>query len=137
MSIDNCRLIELPKIKDSRGNLSYIEGGVHIPFQVSRVYYLYDIPGGADRGSHAHKNLQQLIIAVTGSFDVHLDDGRHKKVINLNRSHMGLYMGPMIWRYLDNFSSGAVCMVLASERFDEDDYIREYPEFIKSIGTSK
>ena len=137
MSVDNCRLIELPKIKDSRGNLSYIEGGVHIPFQVARVYYLYDIPGGADRGSHAHKNLQQLIIAITGSFDVHLDDGRRKKVINLNRSHVGLYMGPMIWRYLDNFSSGAVCMVLASEKFNEEDYLRDYSEFIKNISNAK
>lgn len=137
MSLKNCRLIELPKIRDSRGNLSYIEGGVHIPFQVARVYYLYDIPGGADRGSHAHKNLNQLIIAVTGSFDVHLDDGRQKKVINLNRSHVGLHMVPMIWRYLDNFSSGAVCMVLASERFNEEDYLRDYSEFIKIVGLVK
>jgi hypothetical protein len=137
MNLKNCRLIELPKIRDSRGNLSYIEGGVHIPFQVARVYYLYDIPGGADRGSHAHKNLHQLIIAVTGSFDVHLDDGRQKKVINLNRSHVGLYMVPMIWRYLDNFSSGAVCMVLASERFNEQDYLRDYSEFIEIVGLAK
>ena len=130
MSIEHCRIIELPKIADPRGNLSFIEGNIHIPFDIKRVYYLYDVPGGSDRGSHAHKTLHQFIVAMSGSFDVVLDDGRHQKRFHLNRSYYGLYTGPMMWRYLDNFSSGAVCMVLASERYSEADYIREYEEFL-------
>ena len=130
MSIEKCRQIELPKIEDSRGNLSYIEGGIHIPFDIRRVYYLYDVPGGSDRGSHAHKNLHQFIVAMSGSFDVLLDDGKEKKRFHLNRSYYGLYICPMMWRYLDNFSSGAVCMVLASDHYDEADYIRDYDEFL-------
>ncbi|RMG80799.1 MAG: WxcM-like domain-containing protein, partial [Chloroflexi bacterium] len=128
-----CRIVELPKISDARGNLSFIEGGRHIPFEIKRVYYLYDVPGGADRGAHAHKNLSQFMIAMSGSFDVVLDDGEKKKRFHLNRSYYGLYVCPMMWRLLDNFSSGAVCMVLASERFDEDDYIRDYMEFISFV----
>jgi hypothetical protein len=130
MSIANCRLINLPKISDPRGNLSFIEGGQHIPFDIQRVYYLYDVPGGSDRGSHAHKNLHQFIVAMSGSFDVVLDDGKEKKRFQLNRSYNGLYVCPMMWRDLDNFSSGAVCMVLASEHYDETDYIREYSKFL-------
>ena len=130
MSIEKCRQIELPKIEDSRGNLSFIEGGIHIPFDIKRVYYLYDVPGGSDRGSHAHKNLHQFIVAMSGSFDVLLDDGKEKKRFHLNRSYYGLYICPMMWRYLDNFSSGAVCMVLASDHYDEADYIRDYDEFL-------
>lgn len=128
--LDDCKLVDLPKIPDPRGNLSFIEGGVHIPFDIERVYYLYDVPGGSDRGSHAHKNLHQFIIAMSGSFDVILDDGIEKKRFHLNRSYFGLYVSPMMWRDLDNFSSGAVCMVLASERYDESDYIRDYSEFL-------
>lgn len=130
MSLDQCRIIELPKIHDPRGNLTFIEGGKHIPFDIKRVYYLYDVPGGAERGGHAHKALRQLIIAMSGSFDVVLDDGLKNKRFHLNRSYNGLYLCPMIWRELDNFSSGAVCMVLASNPYSEDDYYRNYDEFI-------
>lgn len=134
MSIEQCQVIDLPKIQDPRGNLTFIEGGRHIPFEIQRVYYLYDVPGGAERGGHAHKALQQLIVAMSGSFDVVLDDGRSKRRIHLNRSYQGLYVCPMMWRELDNFSSGAVCMVLASNRYDEDDYYREYSTFIAAKG---
>jgi len=131
-SIDACQMVLLPKISDPRGNLTFIEGGNHIPFEIQRVYYLYDVPGGAERGGHAHKGLHQLIIAMSGSFDVVLDDGRNKKRIHLNRSYSGLYVCPMIWRELDNFSSGSVCMVLASSKYAEDDYYRNYEEFMQA-----
>ncbi len=105
----------------------------HIPFDIRRVYYTYDVPGGADRGGHAHKALHQLIIAMSGSFDVTLDDGRNKKKFHLNRSYQGLYVCPMMWRYLDNFSSGSVCMVLASNLYEASDYYRDYNEFISVV----
>jgi len=130
-SIDTCRMIDLPKIYDPRGNLTFIESGNPIPFDIQRVYYLYDVPGGAARGGHAHKDLHQLIIAMSGSFDVLLDDGKDKQRIHLNRSYNGLYVCPMIWRELDNFSSGSVCMVLASNKYDEADYYRDYAEFMR------
>lgn len=133
MDVDVCRIIDLPKISDPRGNLTFVEGLVHVPFEIERVYYLYDVPGGAERGGHAHKALHQLIIAMSGSFDVVLDDGRKKRRIHLSRSYIGLYVCPMIWRELDNFSSGSVCMVLASSRYDESDYYRSYSEFIKEV----
>ncbi len=132
MSIDRCNLFNLPKIQDPRGNLTFIEGGNQVPFDIKRVYYLYDVPGGSERGGHAHKDLHQLIIAMSGSFDVLLDDGSHKKRMHLCRSYYGLYVCPMIWRELDNFSSGSVCMVLASNRYDEADYYRNYLEFMKA-----
>ena len=132
--LSDCRTIDLPRINDPRGNLTFVEGGRHIPFDIGRVYYLYDVPGGAERGGHAHKALHQLIIAMSGSFDIHLDDGHEKKTIHMNRSYYGLYVCPMIWREIDNFSSGAVCMVLASERYDELDYYREYAEFINDVN---
>lgn len=131
-SIENCRMVDLPKISDPRGNLTFIEGKNHIPFDIQRVYYLYDVPGGAERGGHAHKDLHQLIIAMSGSFDVVLNDGNTQKRIHLNRSYTGLYVCPMIWRELDNFSSGSVCMVLASNKYDESDYYRNYQEFINA-----
>jgi hypothetical protein len=130
VSIKDCKIIELPKIHDPRGNLTFIEGGEHIPFDIQRVYYLYDVPGGSERGGHAHTNLQQLIIAMSGSFDVVLDDGFEKKRFHLNRSYYGLYVNTMVWRELDNFSSGSVSMVLASNKYTEDDYIRDYQEFL-------
>ena len=131
MSLKNCKIIELPKISDPRGNLTFVEGGNQIPFDIKRVYYLYDVPGGAERGGHAHKALSQLIIAMSGSFDVILDDGNEQKRVHLNRSYQGLYVCPMIWRELDNFSSGSVCMVLASNIYDESDYYREYEDYLK------
>jgi dTDP-4-dehydrorhamnose 3,5-epimerase-like enzyme len=133
MSVNNCRLVDLPKISDPRGNLTFIEGGRHIPFDVKRVYYLYDVPGGAERGGHAHKDLQQLIIAMSGSFDVVLDDGQQKKRFHLNRSYYGLYVPRLIWRELDNFSSGSVCLVLASNLYDEDDYYRDYNDYVAAL----
>ena len=136
MSIDSCQILDLPKIHDPRGNLTFIEAHVHVPFDIKRVYYLYDVPGGSERGGHAHKNLHQFIVAMSGSFDVLLDDGQNKKRVHLNRSYNGLYICPMIWRELDNFSSGAVCVVLASMKYDEDDYYREYPEFMRARWSS-
>lgn len=129
--IDLCGIVDLPKISDPRGNLTFIEGKHHIPFDIQRVYYLYDVPGGAERGGHAHKGLEQLIIAMSGSFDVILDDGLNKRRVHLNRSYNGLYVCPMIWRELDNFSSGSVCMVLASNKYDEGDYYRDYQQFLR------
>ncbi len=137
MSIENCRIIDLPKITDSRGNLSFIEGNGHIPFDIKRVYYLYDVPGGAERGGHAHLALQQLIIAISGSFDVILKDGFEKKNYHLNRSYYGLYIPNMVWRELNNFSSGSVCLVLASTVYDESDYIRDYRQFLLKVGENK
>lgn len=131
--LDKVKIIDLPKITDQRGNLTFVEGGHHIPFDIKRVYYLYDVPGGSERGGHAHKELQQLIIAMSGSFDVVLDDGTEKKRFHLNRSYYGLYVPTMLWRELDNFSSGAVCMVLASNVYDEKDYYREYNEYLKAV----
>jgi len=130
MNVDLCNIINLPKISDPRGNLTSIEGGRDIPFSIQRVYYLYDVPGGSERGGHAHKELRQLIIAMSGSFDVVLDDGKNRKRVHLNRSYFGLYITPMVWRELDNFSSGSVCMVLASNLYDEADYYRNYEEYL-------
>ncbi len=135
VSLSDCQLIDLPKIVDARGNLTFIEGGRHVPFDIKRVYYLYDVPGGAERGGHAHKDLHQLIIAMSGSFDIVLDDGRQKKRMHLNRSYYGLYVCPMIWREMDNFSSGAVCLVLASNTYDESDYYRDYGDFLKAVSS--
>ncbi len=132
--LEDCKIIELPVIKDPRGNLSIVEANKHIPFGIERIYYLYDIPGGAERGGHAHKALHQLIIAISGSFDIHLDDGISKKTIHMNRSYNGLYVCPMIWREINNFSSGAVCLVLASDFYSEEDYYRNYNEFINIVG---
>ena len=138
MSIKESRIIELPRINDHRGNLTFIESGRHVPFEIKRTYYLYDVPGGASRAAHGHRALHQLMIAMSGSFDVTLDDGYEKKIFHLNRSYYGLYLPPMMWRDLDNFSSGAVCMVLASDYYDESDYFRNYDDFILAArGLSK
>lgn len=134
MPVSDCRIIDLPKIHDPRGNLTFIENSSQIPFDIKRVYYTYDVPGGSERGSHAHRNLHQFIIAMSGSFDVVLDDGREIKRFHLNRSHYGLYVCPMMWRLLDNFSSGAVCLVLVSDFYSESDYIRDYKTFLAAVG---
>lgn len=131
-SVFDCSIIELNKHHSERkGNLSVVENGKTLPFDVKRVYYLYDVPGGESRGSHAHKELEQLIIAASGSFRVTLDDGKCKRTFYLNRPYQGLYVKPGIWRELDDFSSGAVCMVLASDVFKSEDYIRIYNDFLK------
>lgn len=132
MPLKNCKVIDLPKISDPRGNLTFIEGSNHLPFDFKRVYYLYDVPGGAERGGHAHKKLQQFIVAVSGSFDVVLSDGNETKTFHLNRSCYGLYLDNMVWRVINNFSSGAVCMVIASEYYSEDDYYRNYETFLEA-----
>jgi dTDP-4-dehydrorhamnose 3,5-epimerase-like enzyme len=131
--IDDCGVIDFPVISDARGSIAFIEGSKHIPFDIKRVYYLFDVPGGVERGGHAHKELQQIIISISGSFDVLLDDGTQKKKFSLNRSFQGLYVCPMIWRELDNFSSGSVCMVLASEYYIEADYFRDYERFLSAV----
>jgi glyoxylate utilization-related uncharacterized protein len=122
-------IIDLPVVADPRGNLTVVEGNNHIPFSIARVYYLYDVPGGSERGGHAHKKLEQFILAMSGSFDVVVDNGIAETRYHLNRSYYGLYLPPMTWRSIDNFSSGSVCMVLASARYDEHDYYRDYTEF--------
>lgn len=134
--LDRCRVIDLPKISDPRGNLTFVEGGTHVPFDIQRVYYLYDVPGGAERGGHAHRALYQLIVAMSGSFDVKIGDGATERRIHLNRSYQGLLVVPMIWRELDNFSSGSVCMVLASNRYDESDYYRDYSAYLNDRRAS-
>jgi WxcM-like, C-terminal. len=129
-SIYNCNVLELPKVHNRAGNITVVEPHIHIPFDVKRTYYLYDVPGGESRGGHAHYELSQLIIAASGSFDILLDDGLNKKTVTLNRPYFGLYIVPGIWRELINFSSGAICLVLASHKYDEADYIRNYADFI-------
>lgn len=130
-TVEDCRIVDLRKISDPRGNLTPIEGGKDIPFDIKRVYYLYDVPGGESRGAHAHKELCQLVVAANGSFTVTLNDGKNKTSFNLKRSYYGLLIVPGIWRDLDDFSSGAVLLCLASEHYDERDYIRDYDEFLE------
>ncbi len=129
-TLQNCKILSIPKIEDPRGNLSVIENNV-IPFEIKRVYYLYDVPSGAERGGHSHKEQQEFLVALSGSFDVILNDGKEVKTITLNKPFEGLLITNGIWRELKNFSSGAVCLVIASDVFDEDDYIREFEEFLK------
>lgn len=133
MNWNEPQLIDIPIAHDQRGNLSVVEGGLLIPFDIKRLYYLYDVPGGATRGGHAHRELRQLIIAASGSFDVILDNGKTRQKFSLNRSYKGLYIPTMTWREIENFSSGAVCMVLASEHYNESDYIYEYEDFLKEV----
>ena len=137
MNVSHCRIIDLPKISDPRGNLTFIEGDRHVPFQVKRVFYLYDVPGGAERAGHALKTCQQFLIAMSGSFDVITYDGKEKQRIHLNRSYSGLYLPPMIWREMDNFSSGSVCLALASEPYSENDYYRDYRKYLQAVGGSE
>lgn len=134
--INCCNLYELVKIHNPAGNITVIQPTNNLPFNIRRIYYLYDVPGGSERGGHAHKDLHQLIIAASGSFDVILDDGRNKKVVYLNRPYYGLMIVPGIWREIVNFSSGAICLVLASDKYDAADYIRDYDEFKKHKNDS-
>lgn len=136
MKIDDCQIIELPKIPDIRGNLTFIEGTRHVPFEIKRVFYLYDVPTAADRGAHAHKTLHQFLICLSGSFDVRLDDGVHNKIVHLNRPWQGLHIPPMIWASEVNFDPGSICLVLASQVYDESDYYRDYECFIKALNKS-
>jgi glyoxylate utilization-related uncharacterized protein len=134
--VSQAHLITLPVVSNPKGNLTFIESAKHVPFAIERVYYLYDVPGGQERGGHAHRTLQQFIIAVSGSFDVILDDGTTRRSFFLNRSYYGLYVPAMLWRELKNFSSGSVCLVLASAHFDEADYYREYSDFVRAATGS-
>jgi dTDP-4-dehydrorhamnose 3,5-epimerase-like enzyme len=136
VSVDDCKLWELPVVHDPQGNLTFVEAHRHAPFEIARVFYIYDVPGGATRGGHAHRELEQLMIAMSGSFDVVLDDGSDRKSLTLNRSYIGLYLPPMIWREMVNFSSGSVCMVLASKYYDESDYYRDYERFRDAATSS-
>ncbi len=129
-TVYDCNIIEIGKHHNSKGNITVVENGITIPFNVKRVYYLYDVPGGESRGAHAHRELEQLVVAASGSFDVVLDDGNVKRTVALNRPYQGLLIVPGIWRELNNFSSGSVCLVLASLLYDEADYIRDYNEFL-------
>ncbi len=131
------QIIDLPIVKEPRGNLTFIEGHRHIPFMIKRAYYLYDVPAGAVRGGHAHKALDQFVIAASGSFTVILDDGTKRKKYFLNRPHYGLYIPRMIWREIDDFSSGSICVVLASEEYDENDYFRDYNDFTAALGKER
>lgn len=133
MYVSNCKLVDLPKIHDFRGNLTFVQPDDVIQFDIARVYYLYDVPSGATRGGHGHKNLQQLIIALSGSFNVVLNDGTDTQVFQLNRPNVGLYVCPMIWRELDNFSSGAVCLSIVSLSYDESDYYRDFDEYLQAM----
>jgi dTDP-4-dehydrorhamnose 3,5-epimerase-like enzyme len=128
------KILKLRKISDPKGNLTFIESGRHVPFEIKRVFYLYDVPGGATRAGHALKTCQQFLIAISGSFDVILDDGKKRKRYRLDRSYYGLYIPPLVWREIENFSSGSVCLVLASDEYDEENYYRRYADYIKATG---
>ncbi|MEP7158353.1 MAG: FdtA/QdtA family cupin domain-containing protein [Chloroflexota bacterium] len=132
-----CRIVELPVVHDVRGNLTFVEAERHLPFPVRRVFYLYDVPGGSQRAGHALRRCHQFIIAISGSFDVVLDDGQRRARFHMNRAHYGLHVTPLVWRELDNFSSNSVCLVLASEYFDPGDYYRDYGEFLEAAGSGE
>jgi len=134
VSVADCRVIELPRIADPRGNLTFVEGANHIPFAIARVFYLYDVPGGESRAGHAQRGNEMFIIAASGSFEVHATDGREKRSFFLNRSYYGLYLPPMVWREIDNFSSGSVCVVLASQPYSAEDYYRDFDEYLAAVG---
>ncbi len=136
-NLNNCKTINLPKIKNERGDLTFIEANNHIPFKIKRIYYIYNVPEGESRGNNAFKTLQKLIIAISGSFDIILDDGFNRKSFTLNKSNCGLYIPPMIWHKLENFSSGSVCLILVSEFYDEKSYIKDYLVFKKIIRNVK
>jgi len=131
--LDRCRVIELPRLPDPRGTLTFIEGGRHIPFHVQRTYWIYDVPGGEVRGGHAYRTLEEFVIALSGSFEVELDDGEERRTVLLNRSYYGLYVPALIWRQLKNFSTNSVCLIAASAVYDEGDHLREYPDFLAAV----
>lgn len=133
-TVYDCSVVELPRICDPGGNITPVHGGEDIPFRIARVFYLYDVPGGESRGAHAHKSCHQFIIAASGSFEVLLDDGRNRKTVLLNRPYFGLHIPPGIWAQQQNFSSGSIALVLASERYDESDYIRDYNQYLKKLS---
>ena len=133
--MEDCELIELGKNHHANGNLTVVENEMQVPFDIKRVYYLYDVPGGEERGGHSHKALKQFIVAISGAFDVVIDDGINQRTITLNRPYQGLLIVPGIWRVINNFSSGAVCLVIASEHYDEADYVRDYQEFKQLTST--
>ena len=133
MKVEQCKLIDLPKTLDPRGNLTFVEGNKHVPFEIKRVFYLYDVPGGESRGAHANIYTEQFVIAMSGSFDVIVDDGKDQKKFSLNRAYYGLFIPTMIWRGIENFSSGGVCLVLASTLYSADDYIRDYDAFKRKV----
>ena len=128
-TVADCRIINLPKIVDPRGNLTFLEGDRHVPFPIRRVYWIYDVPGGEMRGGHAYRQLDEVLISLSGSFDVHLDDGNEKRVVPLNRSYYGLLVPRLMWRRVENFSTNSVCLIIASAPYDANDYIRNYDEF--------
>jgi hypothetical protein len=136
-SVDDCRLIQLPKVHDPRGNLTFVEGGGHIPFDIRRAYWIYGVPGGEKRGGHAYRELHEVLIALSGSFEVHLDDGSRRTTHLLNRGYVGLYVPNMVWRELESFSTNAVCLILASERYSEADYIRDLGDFLAAQRTPR
>ena len=136
-SVQDCKLIDLPKMSERKGAITPIYGKEHVPFEIKRVFYLYDVPGGEGRGAHAHKALHQFIIAAMGAFDVVMDDGREIRRVRLDRAYHGLHIPPMIWAHEENFSSGGICLVLASTPYDETDYIRDYKKFIESVKKNK
>lgn len=129
-TVFDCSLIHFPRIQNRAGNITPVQNGVELPFAVKRIYYLYDIPGGEDRGAHAHYNLEQVVIAASGSFDITIDDGRNKKTVQLNRPYYGLHILPGLWRDISNFSSGAILLVMASEVYQPEDYIRTYEQYL-------
>lgn len=131
--LNDCRTIPLPKIHDDRGNLSFIEAGRPVPFVIQRTYWIYDVPGGEVRGGHAYKELQEFIVALSGSFDVVLEDGKERKIVSLNRSYFGLYVPKMIWRHLENFATNSVCLIMASLPYSKEDYIRDYESYLEAI----
>ena len=131
MTVYNCSIIEMPRIENEAGNITSVQGLENLPFEVNRIFYLYDIPGGEARGAHAHKECHQFLIAASGSFEVALDDGKNKRTVMLNRPYSGLHIPPGVWAAEQGFSSGSICLVLASEKYDEADYIRDYDEFLE------
>ena len=135
-TVNDCKLLNLGTINDDRGKLTFVEGEINIPFQIERIYYLYDVPLGKSRGGHAHKEIAQLMIAISGSFAVKIDDGKSTKLITLSGPNYGLYIAKMIWRIISNFSMGSVCLVLASDHYDELDYIRNFTDFLRLKGVA-